>query len=142
MPVPPVANLALLLGLSFFFGLAFEDFYTRSGEKRPGGVRTFPLLAITGGALYLLDPVRLLPLAAGLLIVGAWLFLYYRERMQAVDAAGESDVELMVPVCNVLAFLLGPISLAEPAWVGVGVTVAAVLLLAGRERLHLSLIHI
>jgi uncharacterized membrane protein (DUF4010 family) len=136
MPVPPVANLALLLGLSFFFGLAFEDFYTRSGEKRPGGVRTFPLLAITGGALYLLDPVRLLPLAAGLLIVGAWLFLYYRERMQAVDAAGESDVELMVPVCNVLAFLLGPISLAEPAWVGVGVTVASVLLLAGRERLH------
>jgi uncharacterized membrane protein (DUF4010 family) len=136
MPVPPVANLALLLGLSFFFGLAFEDFYTRSGEPRPGGVRTFPLLAITGGALYLLDPARLLPLAAGLLIIGAWLFLYYRERMHAVDATGAPDVELMVPVCNVLAFLLGPLSLAEPAWLGVGVTVAAVLLLAGRERLH------
>jgi uncharacterized membrane protein (DUF4010 family) len=136
MPVPPVANLALLLGLSFFFGLAFEDFYIRSGELRPGGVRTFPLLAITGGALYLLDPVRLLPLAAGLLIIGAWLFLYYRERMHAVDATGAPDVELMVPVCNVLAFLLGPISLAGPAWLGVGVTVAAVLLLAGRERLH------
>jgi uncharacterized membrane protein (DUF4010 family) len=136
MPVPPVANLALLLGLSFFFGLAFEDFYTRSGEPRPGGVRTFPLLAITGGALYLLDPARLLPLAAGLLIVGAWLFLYYRERMHSVDATGAPNVELMVPVCNVLAFLLGPISLAESAWLGVGVTVAAVLLLAGRERLH------
>jgi uncharacterized membrane protein (DUF4010 family) len=136
MPVPPVANLALLLGLSFFFGLAFEDFYTRSGEPRPGGVRTFPLLAITGGALYLLDPARLLPLAAGLLIVGAWLFLYYRERMRDVDATGAPNVELMVPVCNVLAFLLGPISLAEPAWLGVGVTVAAVLLLAARERLH------
>jgi uncharacterized membrane protein (DUF4010 family) len=136
MPVPPVANLALLLGLSFFFGLAFEDFYTRSGEPRPGGVRTFPLLAITGGVLYLLDPARLLPLAAGLLVVGAWLFLHYRERMRSVDATGAPNVELMVPVCNVLAFLLGPISLAEPAWLGVGVTVAAVLLLAGRERLH------
>jgi uncharacterized membrane protein (DUF4010 family) len=136
MPVPPVANLALLLGLSFFFGLAFEDFYIRSGEPRPGGVRTFPLLAITGGALYLLDPARLLPLAAGLLIIGAWLFLHYRERMHAVDATGAPNVELMVPVCNVLAFLLGPISLAEPAWLGIGVTVAAVLLLTGRERLH------
>jgi uncharacterized membrane protein (DUF4010 family) len=136
MPVPPVANLALLLGLSFFFGLAFEDFYTRSGEPRPGGVRTFPLLAITGGVLYLLDPARLLPLAAGLLVVGAWLFLHYRERMRSLDATGAPNVELMVPVCNVLAFLLGPISLAEPAWLGVGVTVAAVLLLAGRERLH------
>jgi uncharacterized membrane protein (DUF4010 family) len=99
-------------------------------------VRTFPLLAITGGVLYLLDPARLLPLAAGLLVVGAWLFLHYRERMRSLDATGAPNVELMVPVCNVLAFLLGPISLAEPAWLGVGVTVAAVLLLAGRERLH------
>lgn len=136
MPVPPVANLALLLGLSFFFGLAFEDFYRRGDGPRPGGVRTFPLLAMTGGALYLLDTSRLLPLAAGLLILGAWLIVYYRDRTRAVDATGAPDVELIVPACNVLAYLLGPISLGEPAWVGVGVTVTAVLLLTGRERLH------
>jgi uncharacterized membrane protein (DUF4010 family) len=136
MSVPPVTNLLFLLGLSFFFGLAFEDFYGRDGAPRPGGVRTFPLLAITGGALYLLDPVRLLPLAAGLLVLGAWLFLYYRDGLQSVDATGAPNAELMVPVCNVLAFLLGPLALAEPDWLGVGVTVAAVLLLAGRESLH------
>ncbi|HUC65164.1 MAG TPA: DUF4010 domain-containing protein [Stellaceae bacterium] len=136
MPVPPVQNFALLLGLSFFFGLAFEEFFRRSGEARPGGVRTFPLLAMTGGALYLLDPTRLLPLAAGLLVLGAWLLLYYRDRLSSVDATGAPDAGLIVPVANLLAYLLGPIVLAEPPWIGVGLTVAAVLLLTGRERLH------
>jgi hypothetical protein len=37
----------LALALIFFFGLAFEDFYLRAKEARPGGVRTFPLLALT-----------------------------------------------------------------------------------------------
>jgi uncharacterized membrane protein (DUF4010 family) len=42
----------------------------------------------------------------------------------------------MVPICNVLAYLLGPIALAEPPWMAIGVTVAAVLLLTARETLH------
>jgi uncharacterized membrane protein (DUF4010 family) len=134
MPVPTIANLALLLGLSFFFGLAFEDFHAQSGEQRPGGVRTFPLLAIAGGGLYLLDTARLLPCTAGLLILGAWLFAYYARDLRA--PADRRGVELIVPVCNVLAYLLGPLSLAEPPWLAVGVTVTAVLLLAERERLH------
>ncbi len=136
MPGPLVTNFALLLGLSFFFGLAFEDFYARSGESRPGGIRTFPLLALTGGALYRLDTERLLPLIAGLVVLGAWLIVYYHDRLRSVDAAGVPHVELMVPVCNVLAYLLGPISLTQPPWLAVGITVAAVLLLTGRERLH------
>src|SRR6185437_9552768 len=73
---------------------------------------------------------------AGLIALAAWLVVYYRDRMRSVDATGAPDVELIVPVCNLLAYLLGPIALGEPPWVGVGVTVAAVLLLAGRERLH------
>ena len=37
---------------------------------------------------------------------------------------------------NVQAYLLGAVTLALPNWVAVGTTVAAVLLLTGRERLH------
>jgi uncharacterized membrane protein (DUF4010 family) len=136
MSVTTIANLALLVGLSFFFGLAFEDFYLRSGEKRPGGVRTFPFLAITGGALYLLDPTHLVPMTAGLLILGAWLFAYYRHSIRGHDATGAPDVGLMVPICNVLAYLLGPIALTQPHWLTIGVTVAAVFFFTGRERLH------
>jgi uncharacterized membrane protein (DUF4010 family) len=135
MPVPALTNVALLLGLSFFFGLAFEDFYSRRGEARPGGVRTFPLLAIIGGVLYLLDPTHI-AVAAGVVVLGAWLFAYYRatlaERAENIPNRGE----LIVPVSNLLAYLLGPIALAAPTWLAIGVTVAAVLLLAERERLH------
>ena len=46
------------------------------------------------------------------------------------------NVGLMVPICNVLAYLLGPVALAEPPWVAIGATVAAVLFLTAREELH------
>jgi uncharacterized membrane protein (DUF4010 family) len=41
-----------------------------------------------------------------------------------------------VPVLNIQAYLLGAIALALPPWVAVTFTVAAVLLLTGREKLH------
>jgi uncharacterized membrane protein (DUF4010 family) len=109
---PPIVGLLLLLGLGFFFGLAFEEFHARSNQKRPGGIRSFPLLALMGALLYRLDPTHLVLLSAGLLALSAWL------------------------TCNVLAYLLGPVVLAEPPWVAVGATVAAVLLLTARQELH------
>jgi len=133
----PIAGFLLLLGLGFFFGLAFEEFHAQAGQARPGGVRSFPLLALTGGLLYRLDTPRLLPLSIGLLVLGAWLTCYYWRHVEEIDPEGRPNVGLMVPICNVLAYLLGPIALAEPPWMAIGVTVAAVLLLTARERLHL-----
>ncbi len=49
---------------------------------------------------------------------------------------GEPNVGLVVPILNVLAYLLGAVALALPPWVAVTMTVAAVLLLTGREQLH------
>jgi hypothetical protein len=62
--IPPIASFLLLLGLGFFFGLAFEEFHAQGGQVRPGGVRSFPLLALAGGLLYRLDTGRLLPWAS------------------------------------------------------------------------------
>ena len=59
--LPLLTNLAFLLGLSLFFGLAFEEFYAHQGRSQPGGVRTFPLLALAGAMLYLLDATHLIP---------------------------------------------------------------------------------
>jgi uncharacterized membrane protein (DUF4010 family) len=132
----PVAGFLLLLGLGFFFGLAFEEFNAHSQQTRPGGIRSFPLLALSGALLYRLDTTRLLPVTAGLLILGVWLSLYYWRHMGDADADGLPNVGLMTAICNVLAYLLGPIAFAEPAWVAIGVTVIAVLLLTAREKLH------
>ena len=133
---PSAINFGLLIGLSFFLGLAFEDFFAHSGSRRPGGVRTFPLLALAGGLLYLFEPTHLVPFTGGLVVLGAWLSIYYRIHIREHDEEGEPNVGLVALVLNVHAYILGPIALALPNWVAVGATVAAVLLLTGRERLH------
>jgi uncharacterized membrane protein (DUF4010 family) len=137
MPTAPSpASVALLLGLSFFLGLAFEDFFAQSPRRRPGGIRTFPMLALAGGVLYLLDPSRFIPFTGGLLVLGAWLVIYYRAYVGAADEQGEPNVGIVVPILNIHAYLLGAVALALPPWIAVTMTVVAVLLLTGREQLH------
>ena len=134
---PSPAHIALLLGLSFFLGLAFEEYFAHTDERRPGGIRTFPMLALAGGVLYLFDPVHFLPFTGGLLVLGAWLLVYYQAHVsEHKTQEDEPNVGLVVPLLNVLAYLLGAVSLAHEPWVAVTMTVASVLLLTGREQLH------
>jgi uncharacterized membrane protein (DUF4010 family) len=134
---PSPAHIALLLGLSFFLGLAFEEYFAHTDERRPGGIRTFPMLALTGGALYLFDTERYIPFTAGLLILGAWLLVYYLAHVnEHKTQEDEPNVGLVVPILNVIAYVLGAVTLAHEPWVAVTMTVAAVLLLTGREQLH------
>ena len=78
MELLTVDKLGLVLGLSFFFGLAFEGFYWNSALSRPGGIRTFPLLALSGALLYALEPKLALPFCVGLVVLGVWLYPYYQ----------------------------------------------------------------
>ena len=139
---PSPASVALLLGLSFFLGLAFEEFFAHTDERRPGGIRTFPLLALAGGTLYLFDTAHFVPFTGGLVVLGAWLVVYYAAHVTEHEKPGgdraESDINsgIVVPVLNVLAYLLGAAALALPHWIAVTITVAAVLLLTGRKQLH------
>jgi uncharacterized membrane protein (DUF4010 family) len=138
---PSPVSIALLLGLSFFLGLAFEDFFAHTDERKPGGIRTFPLLALAGGGLYLLDSARLVPFTAGLVVLGAWLLIYYRLHAMSHEqpqdqTQDEPNAGIVIPVLNLIAYVLGAATLALPPWVAVTMTVAAVLLLTGREQLH------
>lgn len=138
MPAPVVSaeSFGLLVGLSFFFGLSFEGFYWKSARSRPGGIRTFPLISLSGGILYALEPHFATAFCSGLVVLGAWLYPYYRAEVSG-DLPPESSADgIMVPLCNVVAYLLGPVALIEAPWVAVSLTVAAVLLLRARDRLH------
>ncbi len=136
----------LLLGLSFFLGLAVEDVYERLSRDRPGGIRTFPLLALSGAVLYALEPHYALAFSAGLGVLGAWLYAYYRAQVEgaaprggARDAApsgARAGLGIMIPVTNLVAYLLGPVVLLTPSWFSIGLTVTAVLLLGARDALH------
>ena len=47
-PLAQTFSFPMLLALGFFFGLAFEEFHAQDQQVRPGGVRSFPLLALSG----------------------------------------------------------------------------------------------
>jgi uncharacterized membrane protein (DUF4010 family) len=137
-------RLAVLLGLSFFLGLAFEEYFGQRRLKAPGGVRTFPLLALAGGLLYTLMPDTPLLFLGGLFVLGLWLAVWYWQRLeiQRADPRLEHgpgirlDGGIMALVGNLLAYLLGPVTLTQPLWVPVAIAVTAVLLTGARERLH------
>lgn len=125
---------ALLLGLSLFFGFAFEEFYFGELPRHPGGVRTFPLLAIAGGALFEVEPHFGAAFIAGLLVVGSWIYTYVRHESEREGDPGEGT--FIVPISNLLAYSLGAIVLTQPVWISVATAVAAVLLLGGKRTLH------
>jgi uncharacterized membrane protein (DUF4010 family) len=119
-------RLALVTALAIFLGLAFEDMYKREEHGLPGGIRTFPMLALVGAALYLVDPARALAYVAGLLVLGAWLYPY-------LSAARPSFI---VPICHLASYAMGPIALTQSPWVAVSMTVIIVLLMTGRTQIH------
>jgi uncharacterized membrane protein (DUF4010 family) len=129
-------NLLLLLGLSFFLGLAYEDLYGRGQLHHPGGVRTFPLLSMSGVCLFLLEPHYGLVFAAGLIILGLWLLAYYQYHLRHSARNEESAGGLVALTSNLLAYLLGPITVLESSWFAIGLTVSTVLFLGARDRLH------
>jgi len=130
-PLQLAGRLALAIGLTVFMGLTFEEVYKRAERSSPGGVRTFPMLAMCGATLYLIEQTYALAFVAGLCGLAGWLYGYIRTAPPEREAP-----TFMVPTSNLLAYVLGPIALIEPPWVAVALTVTAVLLLGARERLH------
>jgi uncharacterized membrane protein (DUF4010 family) len=129
-PFELAGRLALALGLAVFVGLAFEEIYKREDRSAPGGVRTFPMLALSGAMLYLIEPRQALAFIAGLIALAIWLHSFLR------NVPESNATSLMIPASNLIAYLIGPVALTQPPWVVVAVSVTAVLLLGTREKLH------
>lgn len=127
-------NYLVLLALALFFGFAFEEFFGDEEPAVPGGVRTFPLLAFTGAALYLIEPHYALAFIAGLFVLGAWVALYIRDAL--VGNRKPVDGPLIVPSSVLVAYVLGPIALTQPLWIPVALIVGTVLLVGSRKALH------
>jgi uncharacterized membrane protein (DUF4010 family) len=130
-PLALAARLALALALALFVGLAFEEVYKREQRSAPGGVRTFPMFTLSGAMLYLIEPKQAFAFIAGLIALAIWHYAHLRA---APPEAGAPT--LMIPVSNLVAYLIGPVALTQPPWVAVAASVTAVLLVGTREKLH------
>src|SRR5579859_2676955 len=77
-PYDLAARLALAIGLAVFLGLTFEEIYKSEQRVIPGGIRSFPMLAMAGAMLMLIEPAYALGVVAGLPILALWLYAYMR----------------------------------------------------------------
>ena len=128
-PLELAFRLGLGAALGIFLGLAFEETYKREERNVPGGIRTFPLLALGGAMLYLIEPKFGAAFVGGLLTLAIWHYGILR-------SGAQREPTLMVPASGLIAYALGPIALIEPTWVPVAISVVAALLLGAREWLH------
>ena len=130
-PLELAWRLGLVVALSVFLGLAFEETYKREDRSSPGGIRAFPTLTLVGAMLYLIEPHYALAFVGGLLVLALWLYGALRTLSQS-----EPGPTLMIPASSLVAYVLGPIGLTQHYWIVVAVPVVAALLLGARQRLH------
>jgi hypothetical protein len=79
---PEGLKILLTLFLCFLIGLEREEHRAAGQRYSFGGVRTFPLIGLTGYALALLSGTQLVPLTFGFGVVGAFLWLSYRHKQE------------------------------------------------------------
>ena len=127
-PLTLAWHLGLIVALAVFLGLAFEETYKSQDRTIPGGIRSFPMLALGGAMLYLIEPHYALAFTAGLFVLAVWL----RAGLKIAR-----DPTMMIPSSNLIAYALGPMGLVGPTWLCIAVVTVAVLLLGWREQLHL-----
>jgi hypothetical protein len=89
-----------------------------------GGVRTFPLIGLLGYSLALLSGPQLLPLTLGLAVVGAFLLLSYRHKLQTNETAG-----VTTEMSGLTTYVVGALVYHEQFWIATTLSVASMLLL-------------
>ncbi|MEJ2060585.1 MAG: DUF4010 domain-containing protein [Gammaproteobacteria bacterium] len=133
LPIPPLLEQFLLtVVFSFVIGLELHS-YRRANQNQAGlgfgTTRTFTLIGILGFVLYVLDEHGLLYLG-GLLVLAAFLALYYRQRVSL------KHTSLLSLLLALMTYLIGPIAIRLPAWFLVLFVVTALLMLGEKPGIR------
>lgn len=124
-------RIALVLALSLLLGFEREEQKVENKVYRFGGVRTFPLLGLTGYALALLGGSDPLLSATGLIVVGGLMLLSYRHKLAAAEPAG-----VTTEVSGLAIFVVGALVAHDYIWVSCAVVVVSLLLLELKTALE------
>ena len=130
--IPPEGiKILLVLFLCFLIGLEREEHQAlaQSQAKTPlspiiGGVRTFPLIGLIGYALTLLSGGQLLPPMIGFAVVGAFLIVSYKRKLDAGEGYGATT-----EVSALVTYIIGVLVSANQFWIATTLAVIAMLLL-------------
>jgi uncharacterized membrane protein (DUF4010 family) len=126
-------KIVLVLFLSFLLGLEREEHKATATEYAFGGVRAFPLIGLIGYATAFLSGDQLLPVAVGLAVVGGFMMLSYRHKLQSAGTAGVTS-----EISALATYIVGALVSRNQFWVATTLSVAGLFLLvlkAGLEGL-------
>lgn len=123
---PELAGFLLALALGLLIGIEREE----HRPKGPGGIRTFPLLAIIGFLLTKAFPLTPLPFAVGLATLGALLAICHWH----TSRLGEPG--LTTEAAALLTVVLGACAAREMYWIAIAAGVIAALLLQEKTSLE------
>ena len=128
---PEGVKILLTLFLCFLIGLEREEHRAAGQRYSFGGVRTFPLIGLTGYALALLSGTQLLPLTFGFGVVGAFLWLSYRHKLETYAEAGATT-----EVSGLVTYVIGALVSRDQLWIATTIAVVSMLLLELKEFLE------
>lgn len=131
---PDGVKILLTLFLCFLIGLEREEHRTstQGGQKYSfGGVRTFPLIGLIGYAMSLLSGGQLLPLTVGFAVVGAFLWLSYRHKLEVYNEAG-----VTTEMSGLVTYVIGALISRDQYWIATTLAIISILLLELKEFLE------
>lgn len=124
---PEAGQILVVLFLSFLLGLEREG-HKAEAALAFGGVRTFPLIGLTGYALALVSGGSPWPVAAGLLVVGAMMAVSYHHKLLVAERE-ERGAGVTSEISAILIYVVGAVVAAGELWVACTLVIAALLLL-------------
>jgi uncharacterized membrane protein (DUF4010 family) len=130
--VPPEGvKIFLTLFLAFLIGLEREEHRAAGQRYSFGGVRTFPLIGLIGYGMALLSGTQWLPLTAGFAVIGAFLWLSYRHKLEASNEAG-----VTTEMSGLTTYIVGALVARDQLWIAATLAVLSMLLLELKEFLE------
>jgi len=130
--IPPEGlKIFLTLFLAFLIGLEREEHRAAGQRYSFGGVRTFPLIGLIGYGLALLSGAQLLPLTAGFAVIGAFLWLSYRHKLEVYNEAG-----VTTEMSGLATYVVGALVARDQFWIATTLAVLSMLLLELKEFLE------
>jgi uncharacterized membrane protein (DUF4010 family) len=131
MMPPEGIKILLTLFLCFLIGLEREEHRVAGQRYTFGGVRTFPLIGLTAYALALLSGDQLLPLTFGFGVIGAFLWLSYKHKLETYNEAG-----VTTEVSGLITYVIGALVSRDHLWIATTIAVISMLLLELKEFLE------
>lgn len=127
---PEIIGFALALGLALLIGFEREELRTERGGAFFGGVRTFPLIALSGFLLQTAYPASPLPVAVGLVVLGGLLAVSHWASIE------EERMGITTEMAAVVTYAFGVAAAQGLYWLTVASGVLTVLLLQEKQRLE------